>query len=55
MAAGFDIGLMTIAIVLDYFDFRFKAEDWRGKRPHLAKWHEMVSARPSLKKTVPHD
>lgn len=52
---GFDIGLMTIAIVLDYFDFRFKIEDWRGKRPHLAKWYEAVSARPSLKKTVPHD
>lgn len=53
--AGFDIGHITIAIVLDYFDFRFKAEAWRAKRPNLAKWHEAVSARPSLKSTLPHD
>jgi glutathione S-transferase len=54
-ASGFDIGLMTIAIVLDYFDFRFKAEGWRNGRPNLAKWHEAISARPSLKATLPFE
>lgn len=54
-APVFDIGLITVAIVLDYFDFRFKAEDWRAKHPHLTKWHEAISARPSLKTTYPHD
>lgn len=54
-ASGFDIGLMTIAIALDYFDFRFKAEGWRNGRPNLAKWHEAISARPSLKATLPFE
>jgi len=54
-APGFDIGLMTIAIVLDYFDFRFKVEGWRNSRPALAKWHEAISARPSLKSTLPFE
>lgn len=54
-ASGFDIGLMTIAIVLDYFDFRFKAEEWRKGRPNLAKWHEAISARTSLKSTMPFE
>lgn len=53
--AELDIGLMTIAILLDYFDFRFKAEDWRKGRPALAKWHTAISTRPSLKNTLPHD
>lgn len=52
---GFDVGLMTIAITLDYFDFRFQPEPWRNGRPTLAKWHEQVSARPSLKNTLPRD
>lgn len=54
-ASGFDIGLMTIAIVLDYFDFRFKAEEWRKGRPNLTKWHEAISARASLKSTMPFE
>jgi glutathione S-transferase len=54
-AGGIDIGLMTIAIVLDYFDFRFKAEDWRKGRPNLTKWHAEISQRPSLKSTLPFE
>jgi glutathione S-transferase len=54
-SGGIDIGLMTIAIVLDYFDFRFKAEDWRKGRPNLTKWHAEISQRPSLKSTLPFE
>lgn len=52
---GFDIGHLTVAIVLDYFDFRFGVEGWRNHRPNLARWHEQVSKRASLKSTMPHD
>lgn len=50
-----DIGTMSVAIVLDYIDFRFKAEDWRKDHPKLAAWHKSFSERASLKKTLPHD
>jgi glutathione S-transferase len=50
-----DIGTLSIAIVLDYLDFRFKAEDWRPGHPKLAAWHKSFAGRPSLQKTLPHD
>lgn len=50
-----DIGTMSVAIVLDYLDFRFKAEDWRVGRPKLAAWHKSFATRASLQKTLPHD
>ena len=50
-----DIGTLTVAIALDYLDFRFKAEDWRKDHPRLAAWHKTFSERASLKKTLPHD
>jgi len=50
-----DIGTLSVAIVLDYLDFRFKAEDWRPAHPKLAAWHKNFSERASLKKTLPHD
>lgn len=50
-----DIGTLSVAIVLDYLDFRFKAEDWRPAHPKLAVWHKSFSERASLKKTLPHD
>jgi glutathione S-transferase len=50
-----DIGTLTVAIVLDYLDFRFKHEDWRPAHPKLAAWHKTFSERASLKKTLPHD
>jgi glutathione S-transferase len=50
-----DIGTLSIAIVLDYLDFRFKAEDWRAGHPKLAAWHKSFAGRPSLQKTLPHD
>lgn len=54
-ANEFNIGLMTIAIVLDYFDFRYKAEEWRKGRPNLKKWHDAISSRASLKSTLPFE
>ena len=50
-----DIGTLMVAIVLDYLDFRFGAEDWRKDAPKLAAWHKSFSERASLKKTLPHD
>ena len=50
-----DIGTLTVAILLDYLDFRFKVEDWRPAHPKLAAWHKTFSERASLKKTLPHD
>jgi len=50
-----DIGTLAVAIVLDYLDFRFKADDWRAKHPKLTVWHKGFAARPSLQKTLPHD
>jgi glutathione S-transferase len=48
-----DIGTLTVAIMLDYLDFRFAHEAWRDAHPNLAKWHQAFSARPSLKATMP--
>jgi glutathione S-transferase len=50
-----DIGTLSVAIVLDYLDFRFKADDWRAKHPKLTVWHKTFAGRPSLQKTLPHD
>jgi glutathione S-transferase len=50
-----DIGTLTIAILLDYLNFRFAAEDWIGRCPTLAAWHQEISQRPSLASTLPHD
>jgi glutathione S-transferase len=50
-----DIGTLTVAIMLDYLDFRFAGEAWRDAHPNLAKWHKAVSARPSLKATMPFE
>jgi glutathione S-transferase len=50
-----DVGTLSVAIVLDYLDFRFKAEDWRPAHPKLTAWHKSFSERASLRKTLPHD
>jgi glutathione S-transferase len=50
-----DIGTLSVAIVLDYLDFRFKADDWRASHAKLAAWHKTFATRASLQKTLPHD
>jgi glutathione S-transferase len=49
-----DIGTLTIACALGYLDFRFGDLQWRNGRARAARWFERVSARPSLRDTVPH-
>jgi glutathione S-transferase len=48
-----DLGNLSIAIALDYLDFRFPGDAWREGRPKLAAWHERYSKRESLKATMP--
>lgn len=55
LAADLDIGLLSIAIMLDYFDFRFHIEDWRRGRSALAKWHQGIGTRSSFSATMPRD
>ncbi len=55
LGSGFGIGEITIAVALEYLDFRFSVDNWRKGRPDLAQWHESVASRPSLTATKPHD
>lgn len=48
-----DLANVTLAIALDYLDFRFAADAWREGRPKLSAWHERYSKRESLRKTMP--
>lgn len=50
-----DIGTLSIAIALDYIDFRYADEDWRKAHAALADWHASISERPSLQQTLPAD
>jgi glutathione S-transferase len=52
---AFDIGTVTIAILLDYLDFRYAHESWRAQHTNLVKWHKAFSTRPSLQNTLPKD
>ena len=53
--SGFNIGHITVAVALEYLDFRFASENWRSGRSDLTTWHESVLDRPSLQQTQPHD
>ena len=50
-----DIGTLSVAIALDYMDFRYSDENWRAQCPALSAWHKSMSARPSLARTLPED
>lgn len=50
-----DIGTLSIAIALDYLDFRFPQENWRSGHPKLEAWYQTVSVRESLVQTMPHE
>lgn len=48
-AEGCTIGTLSLAVALNYLDFRFSFLDWRKRRPGLALWHAAFAARPSVR------
>lgn len=54
-SAGFGLGHIGIVCALGQLDFRFLENQWREAFPQLARWHERVSARESIRATVPQD
>jgi glutathione S-transferase len=50
-----NMGSLTVAIALDYLDFRHKNIIWRKNNPKLFTWHETIKARKSLSSTMPID
>lgn len=52
-ADNLDIGVISIACMLGWLDFRFSDEDWRIKRLKLNNWFKQFSKRPSIAKTMP--
>lgn len=52
-ASNLDVGVLSIACVLGWLDFRFSDEDWRPNRPELSRWFEQFSTRTSMVQTMP--
>lgn len=50
-----DIGVICIACVLGWLDFRFSKEDWRANRSNLEGWFKSFSNRDSMISTVPRE
>lgn len=48
-----DIGVISVACVLGWLDFRFANEDWRTGRDQLNSWFAEFSKRESIKNTMP--
>ena len=53
LAGDLTIGGITIGCALGWLDFRYGNDNWRSKRPKLARWYEQFSARPSMQATMP--
>lgn len=53
LQAGFGLGQIAIACSIGWLDFRLPDLGWRGDRPGLADWFDVVSERPSIAKTMP--
>jgi glutathione S-transferase len=53
LAGDFDMGHAAMACALGYLDLRHGARNWRAGRPGLAAWFDRVSARDSIRATVP--
>ena len=47
-----DIGVITLACVGGYLDFRFPDENWREGRKKLETWYEVFSQRESMTTTA---
>ncbi|MCW8901906.1 MAG: glutathione S-transferase N-terminal domain-containing protein [Gammaproteobacteria bacterium] len=50
-----NIGVISVACVLGWLDFRFSHENWRINRPNLQQWFEAFSKRDSMLKTLPKE
>ena len=48
-AEGRTLGTFSVAVALDYLDFRFHDIDWRGPRQKLAEWHRTISDWPAMR------
>ena len=48
-----DVGVLSIACVLGWLDFRLADEDWRASHPKLTHWFAQFSKRTSLIQTMP--
>ena len=49
------IGQIAIGCALGYLDFRYAAEDWRGRHRRLAHWFDEFSKRKAMELTAPKD
>jgi len=47
-----DIGKITVAVALDFFDLHFPDAGWRANSPELAAWFEAFKQRPSMTASV---
>ena len=50
---GLNVGVISVACLLGWLDFRFSDEDWRINRPNLNLWFEQFSNRGSMLETIP--
>jgi glutathione S-transferase len=48
-----DMGVIAVACMLGYLDFRMGPRNWRATRPQLAAWEASFAARPSMTATTP--
>jgi glutathione S-transferase len=49
VAEGCTLGALSIAVAINYIDFRFSSLVWRQSRPRLNAWHSLFAARPALR------
>jgi glutathione S-transferase len=48
-AEGCTVGTLSLAVALNYLDFRFAFLGWRSDRPALAEWHGAFVTRSALR------
>jgi glutathione S-transferase len=48
-----DLGDLAAGVALGYLDLRLAELDWRRDHPDLARWHDLLAARPAMAETRP--
>ncbi|MBB3459287.1 glutathione S-transferase [Rhizobium sp. BK313] len=48
-AEGSTLGTLSVAVAINYIDFRFASMHWRQTRPRLNEWHAHFSTRPAIR------